>query len=105
LGQRGSGSDLTGEFTPGGGLIDVKVTKQPLPPSVPDPEAEEVALAGLNPKRVSLSALRRAELMWSNGDIPAEAIATVAERLTVEEIDEMIARQEFMDYLERDLPE
>jgi hypothetical protein len=77
-----------------------------MPPraSVPDPEGEEVALSGFDPNRVSLSALRRAERMWSAGEIRAEEIPAVAERLTQEEQETLLARQEFMDYLERSLP-
>jgi hypothetical protein len=67
----------------------------------PDPAAEQVALAGLDPNRVSLPALQRAELMWSAGEIPAAAIRSTAERLTVEEREQDLARQDFLDWMAR----
>lgn len=72
--------------------------RRPLNVSEPWPDGETVFLAGLDPNRVSLRALRRAEMLAAMDEIPAREIPAVAERLTAEEAERDIARQALMDY-------
>jgi hypothetical protein len=67
--------------------------------STPWPEGEAVALAGYDPNRVSLTALRKAELMWTAGEIPAREIRATAERLTQEERATDLERQDYLDWM------
>jgi hypothetical protein len=65
-------------------------------------EAEQVALAGFDPDRVSLWAAWKAELMWTAGEIPHNAsIRATAERLTIEERERDLARQDYLDWMEK----
>ncbi len=68
---------------------------------MPDPEGEQVAMAGYDPNRVSLRALEKALGRYANDEISAEEIGTVAERLTREERQADLDRQDMLDWMEK----
>lgn len=68
-------------------------------------EALKVAWEGCDPAKVSYQALMKAHGLWGAGEIRASQIRETAERLTAEELEEDLARQEFMDEMEKDLPD
>jgi hypothetical protein len=65
-----------------------------------DPDAETVAMRGYDPNTIDLEPLEQAELVFTAGEIPASAIRATAERLTREYRQELVNRQELLDYLD-----